>query len=429
MLAQRIDNVSMESFYEYSVGKKVVLVYPWTDYRTLFLTNFLLNAKEGLLYYRLRTDNISLEDWLADLIGEFSNVIPSFGKRLQPAIAQGEPEEIGRAFAADLTGIKDQRLILFIDEFDRLATNDRTSRFITAWVDALPDNVQIALSSRMMTYQPWNTLIEGGSAVVLGNQQRRNDLTFTVETQPKPQLDVHAFGKGVVSLNGQEITTWEGILPRHLFYYLIDHPLVTRDEIFADFWPALSVKDATDIFHVTKHKITDVLGRKLGGTRDYELTAYKQGFYIPSDKMVRHYDVENFHDAVTRALQAPSETEAEPFLMRALDLYSAPFLEGNEVRWVVQRREELALEYSEALIHLARIIMKRGDDERALDLFLKALEQRPEREDVYRSLIELYKRMDNRSAARELYQRLETMLNEEFGIQPSPETLALAQDL
>jgi two-component SAPR family response regulator len=427
MLNQRIANVSLESFREHSSGKKVVLLYPWTNYRTMFLTNFLSNAREGLLYYRLRSNDLDLDTWITDLIEEFGRVLTGFGEHTRAALVTGDPEKLGTAFADDLRPYQAQPLILFIDEFDRLAMTDRASRFITALVNALPEHVQIALSSRMITYQPWNTLIEQGSAIVLGNQQRRSDLTFTVETQPKPQLEVIAFGKGTVLLNGREITQWEGLLPRQLFFYLVDHPLVTRDQIFADFWPALSVKDATDIFHVTKHKITEVIGRKMGGSRDCELTAYKQGFYIPSDKMVRHYDTENFTDAVERALQAPSEREAEPFLLRALDLYKAPFLEGNEAGWVVARRQALSQLYSEALVYMGRIETGRGEHEKALEHFTRALEQRPEREDIHRSVIGLLLTLGRRKDARAHYEALEQRLLDEFGIRPSAETTALLE--
>ncbi|MBC7871609.1 MAG: hypothetical protein H7Y09_12275, partial [Chitinophagaceae bacterium] len=50
-------------------------------------------------------------------------------------------------------------------------------------------------------------------AVILGTEQRKNDVMFTVEDQPKPQLDVYALGRGLALVNGQEITKWDGALP------------------------------------------------------------------------------------------------------------------------------------------------------------------------------------------------------------------------
>ena len=39
--------------------------------------------------------------------------------------------------------------------------------------------------------------------------------------------------------------------------------MVTRDEIFETFWPGLPTKEATNVFHVTKRKISERLGYEL----------------------------------------------------------------------------------------------------------------------------------------------------------------------
>lgn len=428
MLSHPIDHVSIESFRQHSAGKKVVLLYPWANYRTVFLTSFLSNAKDGLLYYRVRKENATLSEWLLDLSFELEKVLGTFGSGLRQAVATGNASEMGIAFARELNNLR-QPIILFIDDFDRVPMTEAFGRFINAAVEHLNDDVQIALSSRLIAHQPWNALIDHGEAVVLGNQQRRTSLTFQLEAFPKPQLEIFAFGPGRAFVNGDEITQWDGALPRALFFYLVDRPLVTRDEIFSDFWPNLSVKDATDIFHVTKHKITEVIGRKLGGSRDYELTAYKQGFYIPSEKMVRHYDVDNFRSAIERGLQATNEQEAEILLTRAIDLYKAHFLTTIEAPWALRRREQLALEYSEAVIYIGRILARRGEDVQALENFERALAVRPEREDVHREVISLLIKLGRENEAREHYARLAAKLRRELGIEPSPETAKLIESL
>ena len=35
---------------------------------------------------------------------------------------------------------------------------------------------------------------------------------------------------------------------------------------------------------------------------NYELTTYSAGFYMPSDKVVRHYDVFDFEEAIEQAI-------------------------------------------------------------------------------------------------------------------------------
>ena len=103
----------------------------------------------------------------------------------------------------------------------------------------------------------------------------------------------------------------DGALPRNLFFYFIDNPLVTRDDIFGTFWPTLSIKEATNVFHVTKRKISERITMKVEESGNYELTQYSSGFYMPGDKVVRHYDAGDFQDAVEKAATTMDEREEE----------------------------------------------------------------------------------------------------------------------
>jgi two-component SAPR family response regulator len=285
--------------------------------------------------------------------------------------------------------------------------------------------VQITFSSRLLTYQPWYDMVAQGTAVVLGTEFRRNDVMFTVEETPKPQLEVYALGRGYALVNGQMITNWDGALPRNLFFFFMDHPLVTRDEIFQTFWPDLSVKEATNVFHVTKRKITERLSMKVSETGSYELTQYSSGFYMPSEKIVRHYDVSDFEDAVEKATMSTDEREEVALLMRAIDLYKAPFLQQIEMKWVAERRATLRQQYATALIGMGRIWKRRGDDQRTLGYFTRALKEMPEREDIHREVMNIYYKMGMNDDARAQYRRLEQILRETLNIGPSRETREL----
>jgi two-component SAPR family response regulator len=303
------------------------------------------------------------------------------------------------------------------------------NQFASALVDALSDRVQIAFSSRLFTQNPWHDMIKDGKAVVLGTEYRQNsDLMFTVEEEPRPQVEIYALGRGHAVVNGQEISNWDGALPRNLFFYFVDNPMVTRDDIFGTFWPNLPIKEATNVFHVTKRKISERISSKVDTEGNYELTQYTSGFYIPSDKVVRHYDAGDFQEAVELATATFDEREEEELFRRAVDLYKAPFLETLDMDWVIERREQLKLLHSQALIGLARIHKNRGENEEAVGLFVRALKETPEREDIYREVISLYAGMGMMDDANEQYDHLKAYLKSKR-LKPDDATKALMASL
>lgn len=88
-----------------------------------------------------------------------------------------------------------------------------------------------------------------------------------------------------VLVDGVAVNNWDGVIPREVFFIFILFAAVfnpervgrglTRDEIFTHIWPGLSVKDATNVFHVTKRKIAEVLSNAAG--REVMLTVYPVG--------------------------------------------------------------------------------------------------------------------------------------------------------
>lgn len=422
MFVQEVTKVSMDSFRQRSSGKKVILLYPWTNYRTLFLTHFLSSDREGLLYYRITTEETTLKSFLQGLLQEFTSVLGSFGANLSQALADGSPADLGAALAADLNTIGENSTILYIDELDRIPMDDSFSQFIKALSGGLDKHVQVAFSSRLLMYQPWYDMVVRGEAVVLGTEYRKDDMMFTVEETPKPQLEIYGFGRGHALVNGQPITNWDGALPRNLFFFFIDHALVTRDEIFQTFWPDLNVKEATNVFHVTKRKITERISMKVTEGGNYELTQYNSGFYLPSDKVVRHYDVGDFQHAVERAMIADNEKEELALYMQAIDVYRAPFLQTVEMPWVLERREQLRQLNAQALIGVGRIWKRRQNDQQALGFFTRALKEVPEREDIHREVMSIYLRLGMVEDAKRQYHRLAQILDETLSIGPSRES-------
>lgn len=233
-------------------------------------------------------------------------------------------------------------------------------------------------------------------------------------------LEVRAFGEGRVYLNGRLITNWDGILPRSLFFYLVDRGMATRNEIFATFWPNLTMREATNVFHVTKRKISEVLG--------IDLTAYWSGFYHVSPKLNLSYDVVLFTELLQQSAVASVDDAAE-LLYRATALCKGYFLTSIDMEWVRNRRGELAQNFGEALAGLAKSKEDNGHVHDALGLYLRAAVNNRHREDLVSSIMTLYRHLNMRHDALMAYNRLVEELISLLGVPPAPQLQALADEI
>jgi DNA-binding SARP family transcriptional activator len=234
-------------------------------------------------------------------------------------------------------------------------------------------------------------------------------------------LEVRALGQGRVLINGRLVDHWDGVLPRMLFFYFVDRGMTTRDEIFRTFWPTLSTREATNVFHVTKRKISEILGT--------DLTVYWSGFYRISPDLELHYDVVKFAEAIQNA-DVVEEEEAIYLLRNAISLYGGPFLSMTTNQpWAAQRRDELVSSYTEALAMLARIYRQQDALFDSLGFYLRAAATSPQREDLARSIMELYRDLNRPADALDTYHRLELDLKRGLGVAPSPQTTELAKHI
>lgn len=391
----------------------LVVLYPRNRYRNAFLSRYLKDPDTGLFYYALQTSDRNLRKFLDNLIEDLDASTDGFGANLQTALtAKSKAPELAAALAADLNMLSSEPFTLLLDQYDRLPEKDETKRFMEALIEQIPPQCQILINSRDQAYLPWIDLVSTDKATVLGAKYIPEEDDGPVATPDVPTIEVFSLGRGYTLVNGAPVTHWDGELPRDLFFFFMDHPLVTRDQIFDVFWPKLSVKEATNVFHVTKRKINERL--------DYDLTQYASGFYNHSEQVNIFYDVAAFSTAVEDAEADEGTQEAN--WERAVKLYRAPFLHRMERDWAKERRQVLRRYNAQALIGLGRVREAQGRIDESLHHYTRALEATPEREDIHRQVMDLYYAQGNNEKAIEQYQLLERSLRETLNIAPSPET-------
>lgn len=228
---------------------------------------------------------------------------------------------------------------------------------------------------------------------------------------PNTLLEVHALGGGQVLVNGRPIVIWDGELPRNLFFYLVDRGMTTRNQIFEAFWPELSVKEATNVFHVTKRKISEILG--------VDLTSYWSGYYRISPDIDLSYDVALFSELAQESAVA-SDPRAVQLLREAIWLHDGRFLATlSHVRWVAERQTELSQVYAETLVSLGKLLELGGHDYDALFCYTRALSANRHREDLAGSIIRLYESKGMYNDALAMYSTVEREIESLLGISPA----------
>ncbi len=371
---------------------RVVIVHPKYPPQHLLLHPFW--QQEDNLYVRLEGSSLkqgelmdSLESALADQMAQGN--LKDVRQLVLDEWDRAQPGELN-AFLSDLLPrLGDGRVVLMGRGLPEFFNNDDALRQTTHFVPINPDRMQ---------------------------------MDYVRDENKQVLVEVSSLGQGAVTINGQPVVDWGGDLPRALFFYLIDRGIVTRGDIFSAFWPGLSLREATNVFHVTKRKIADKIG--------IDLTTYWSGFYRISPKIELVYDVALFVEAVQDSAVAASD-DAQRLLFKAIQHYRGDYLVSmNEnIPWVQKRRAELKQNYGEALFALGKIVDQKGDPQRALGYYTRAFATNPQREDIVDSVMLLCANMGRYADALSIYKRLESELMQHLSISPTHKLQKMAGEM
>jgi DNA-binding SARP family transcriptional activator len=334
------------------------------------------------------------------------------GTQLSREDAKAQIQEAVGVQASDLRELS----MLVIDEADR-ALMGEFIQLLRELLQEMLHGVIVILSRELPAgvlvdsdLRQQSKFVPARESMMLWDYARQQDGTGSL-------LEVRALGAGRVQLNGHPVSNWDGSLPRSLFFYLVDRGMVRRAEIFDTFWPDLTTREATNVFHVTKRKISEVLGT--------DLTVYWSGFYHISPRIQMSYDVALFTEMAQDSAIASLE-ESAALLEEAIALYRGDFLTSIESKWVVRRRQDLQQAFGDALISLAKIYERTNQPQRALSLYLRATATNVHREDLALNTMRLYRDLQLHQEALVIYERLQKELRETLNVTPGRELRDLA---
>jgi ATP/maltotriose-dependent transcriptional regulator MalT/two-component SAPR family response regulator len=237
-----------------------------------------------------------------------------------------------------------------------------------------------------------------------------------------PHLTIQGFGPAQVLLNGKKVplSDWQTRETRDLFFYFLQAPPQTKEDIAAMFWPDITPARMKMRFKTNMYRLRHAIGQNS--------ILFEGERYLFNTEIDYDYDVENFKKLLKQSKDATSE-ERIPILEAVIALVKGPYLADIDAEWADAERAQLELDYHEALILLARLYLESSQPERAIAACQTVLKTDPYLEDAYRLSMRAYAALGDGAGVARVFQACLAVLQEELGVSPSVETEKLYRKL
>lgn len=237
-------------------------------------------------------------------------------------------------------------------------------------------------------------------------------------------LQITMFGELSITYNDRPVAGVHTARSQALLAYLILHRQSpqSRQRIAFQLWT-----DSTDTqARSNLRKELSYLRRDLPQADQFLLVEPKTLQWSPTATF--SLDVMEFEDALNAAEAADSGT-TEALLKQAIALYKGELLPSCEDEWIVPERERLQQRYIGALQQLIECLQKQQNYRSALSYAQQLLRVDALNEATYCTLMRLYNYNGDRANALQIYHRCMAVLREELGVNPSPTTRKLYEQL
>ncbi len=242
-------------------------------------------------------------------------------------------------------------------------------------------------------------------------------------------LRIHLLGGFLLEQGRRTLPPIPSRAARSLFAYLAvnrdrSH---TRDLLAGLFWPDLPEAKARRRLSQALWQVQDVLAETSGGepylltTADAVVFNAAAPYWLDVDLFERSLHAVDQIDQ----LEASDTWIAVDQLRAGVELYRGDFLAGFYDDWVTFEQERLRELYLNALTMLIELLAGAGDNQQALGYARRLTNHDPLRETAHRAAIRLYFLLGRINDALQQYERCRSVLSDELGSEPSPETQAL----
>lgn len=236
-------------------------------------------------------------------------------------------------------------------------------------------------------------------------------------------IDAHLLGTARLVRDGRPLSV--SPMSLRLYAYLLTRPgrHATRQQLMDALGDQASAATARRRLNTAVWRLRCAL-QSTGGPNEERVISCDQGLAI-APGCHTWVDVEDFDRAcrVARPVAQWNEADAQQ-VAEALENYTGDFLEGFYDDWVLIERARLREVHVSALLRMTRWHENHGLFELALGYAQRAAATEPLHEDLQRLLMREYRRAGLPEMAAHHYSTFRTLLADELGVKPSPETMS-----
>ncbi len=237
-----------------------------------------------------------------------------------------------------------------------------------------------------------------------------------------PQLEIVSFGEVQVRRNQRMLGSpdWQTREARDLFFFLLQSPPLTKEQIALEFWPDISPARLKMRFKINIYRIRQAVGQ--------DVILYENERYSFNRDINHAWDREKLDDLLVALQDTEGDGKLE-LLTKALGYLKHPYLADLDVEWAVADRLRYQEKHQELLVELAGIYLAMDRPRDCLMNASLALDSDPLMESAHRLMIQAYATLHDPAGMTLQYRRYQQALLIELGIQPSSEMNALYEQL
>ena len=232
--------------------------------------------------------------------------------------------------------------------------------------------------------------------------------------------EIKLFGSIEISRAGAAVTGFRSQKALALLAYLISEGrAITRDYLAGLVWPDSTQKQALGLLRRSLHNLNSQLPGLLDIHR--RAIAFKPTVPVTVD--------------VNRLAELATSPDVATW-QEAADLYRAPFLEGVYLadcpvfeQWLITEQKRWQNQVDDLLARLIQTLIDQGEYRTALTYANRRLALAPWQEEIHQQVMRLLLYNGQRNAALAQYDQCVARLDDELGVDPSPETQALYEQI